>query len=138
MKYRILGIISFLVIGLIIIYIITIPKEEKWTYNLPNDYSINKTSDIDVFLVKNKAKKIVNDYVAEFSYSENYITLKCLESNNNSIIVKFYIIDSLKDNIYGPYKLESEFKQELEIKVNEQLSNWIKTINVPDGAVISR
>jgi len=134
MKNRILGIIIFLIVGLVIIYFITIPKVEKWIYKLPNNYIIEKKSDVEVILLKNN-KVIINDYIAEFSYGENYITLKCLEQDYNSVVVNFYIIDSLSDNIYGPYEIESDYNQKVDEKVHEKLNSWIETINIPDGAV---
>lgn len=144
MKKKIILIIAFLLIGLITIYLITEPKVEKWIYKLPNNYAIKKTSDTDVvlgkyikgsFSTKNNGKQIgVEEYIAEFSYGENYIALKCLETNSNSVKVNFYIIDSKNENIYGPYENEEIYNEVKEKIIDEELNEWIETINRPSGA----
>lgn len=145
MKKRILGISIFFIVGTVFVYLITIPKVEKWTYDLPNNYAIKKTSDTEVVLgkyvdglfeVEVAGEKIgVEDYVAEFSYSENYISLKCLIPVENGVLVKFYIIDSLNDDIYGPYEIEETYNEVVEKIVDEELGDWIETIKMPEGAV---
>lgn len=146
MKKRILWISIFFIIGAFIIYFITNPKVEKWTYDLlPNNYAIKKTSSTDVVLgkyidgmfeVKEEDKQIgIEDYIAEFAYGKTYVALKCLESVNDSVKVKFYIIDTLNDNIYGPYQDEETYNKVSEKIVDEELSEWIETITMPTGAV---
>lgn len=145
MKKRLIFITIFFLVGAFIIYFITDPKVEKWTYDLPNDYAIKKTSDTEVVLgkyidglfeVETSEKQIgIEDYVAEFAYSKNYIALKCLESTDNSVELKFYIIDSENENIYGPYNNEETYNAVLEKIVDEELNDWIETIKMPDGAV---
>lgn len=145
MKKSFLWITVFFIIGAIIVYFITSPKVEKWTYDLPNDYAIKKTSSTEVVLgkyinglfeVKQDDKQIgVEDYIAEFSYSENYVSLKCLESTNDSVKVKFYIIDTKNDNIYGPYQDEETYNTVSEKIVEEKVNDWIETIEMPTGAV---
>lgn len=144
MKKRFLLIFIFFIIGAVNIYIITSPKIEKWTYDLPNNYAIKKTSDTevvlgkyidDLFEVKQNDKQIgIEDYIAEFSYGENYISLKCLVPTEDSVNVKFYIIDSKNDNIYGPYQDEETYNAVAEKMIDEKLNDWIKTITIPDGA----
>lgn len=144
MKKRFLWIIIFFIIGAIFVYFITNPKTEKWTYDLPNNYAIKKTSDTevvlgkyidDLFEVKQNDKQIgIEDYIAEFSYGENYISLKCLVPTEDSVNVKFYIIDSKNDNIYGPYQDEETYNAVAEKIIDEKLNDWIKTITIPDGA----
>ena len=144
MKKRFLWIIIFFIIGAIFVYFITNPKTEKWTYDLPNNYAIKKTSDTevvlgkyidDLFEIKQNDKQIgIEDYIAEFSYGENYISLKCLVPTEGSVNVKFYIIDSKNDNIYGPYQDEETYNAVAEKMIDEKLNDWIKTITIPDGA----
>lgn len=145
MKKRFLWITLFFLIGAIVIYIITIPKVEKWTYDLPNDYAIKKTSSTEVvlgkyidglFKVKQEDKQIgIEDYVAEFSYGSRYIALKCLEATSESVKVKFYIIDSINEDVYGPYDNEEIYNEVKEKIIDEKLNDWIETINRPDVAV---
>lgn len=145
MKKRIFGIIIFFVIGVVFVYLITMPKIEKWTYDLPNSYAIKKTSDTEVVLGKyvdglfeievNGEKIGIEDYIAEFSYSENYIALKCLIPENAGVLVNFYIIDSLNANVYGPYETEEIYNEVVNRIVDEELGDWIETITMPDGAI---
>lgn len=146
MKKRLIFIIIFFLVGAVLIYFVTIPKVEKWTYDLlPNNYAIKKTSDTDVVLgkyvdglfeVEVDGRKIgIEDYVAEFSYGKNYISLKCLESTKDGVIVKFYIVDSQNENVYGPYEIEETYKAVLDKIVDEELNDWIETIKMPDGAI---
>lgn len=146
MKKRILLITIFFLIGAFIVYFITEPKLEKWTYDLlPNNYAIKKTSNTDVVLgkyinglfdTKNGDKQIgVEEYVAEFSYGKNYIALKCLEPNGDSVKVKFYIIDSKNEDVYGPYENEEIYNEVKEKIIDEELNEWIETIKMPEGAI---
>lgn len=145
MKKRLLWIIVFFIIGAIIIYFITNPKIEKWTYDLPNRYAIKKTSETKVVLgkyieglfeVEKDGKQIgVEDYIAEFKYGENYISLKCLESGQNGIKIKFYIIDTKNEYIYGPYDDEETYNKVVEKIIEEELGEWIETINKPKEAI---
>ena len=146
MKKRFLWIIIFFIIGATIIYFITSPKIEKWTYDLlPNNYAIKKTSETDVVLgkyidglfeVKYDDKQVgVEDYIAEFKYGENYISLKCLESEKNGVKVKFYIVDTKNEYIYGPYEEEETYNKVAEKIIEEELGEWIETITKPKGAI---
>ncbi len=133
MKKRFLWIAIFFTVGAVIIYLITIPKEEKWIYDLlPNEYVIEKKSNIKVVL---KDKQIgIEDYIAEFCYGKQYIALKCLDANSDNINVKFYIIDTKNDELYGPYLDQETYEKVKEKIVDEELSNWIETITKPEGA----
>lgn len=145
MKKRLILIAIFFLIGAFIIYFVTEPKIETWTYDLPNDYAIKKTSDTEVFLgkyidnvfeVEINGKQIgIEDYVAEFSYGSRYIALKCLEATSESVKVKFYIIDSINEDIYGPYDNEEIYNEVKEKIIDEKLNDWIETITKPNGAV---
>ena len=133
MKKRILVLIILTVIGLGIIDGTFKPKIDLWTYDkLPNKYIIEKKSETNVVLSNSNNKIIINEYIAEFSYGKRYIGLKCLEPNEeeNTINIKFYIVDSKTNEVYGPYNLESTYLDEKERFVTEELSDWIKTIEI--------
>ena len=143
MKTRILVLIFLTVIGLGIIDSVFKPKVKLWTYDdLPNNYVIKKESETNMIIGKKENNKIItkkedkkiglDEYIAEFSYGDKYITLKCLNPNdeNNSIDVKFYIIDSKEEVIYGPYDLEETYLEEKAKIVDEKISDWIKTIEI--------
>ena len=145
MKKRLLWIIIFFIIGMVLIYIFTNPKIEKWTYDLPNNYAIKKTSETNVVLgkyidnifeIKDNNKQVgIEDYIAEFSYGKRYVSLKCLKSSNDNIIVKFYIVDTQEDNIYGSYNDEETYKEVKNKIVDEELNDWIKTTTKPEKAI---
>lgn len=145
MKKRILLITVFFIIVAIFIYILTDPKIKKWTYDLPNNYAIKKTSETSVVLGKyvnnlfeieeNNKQVGVTDYIAEFAYGERYVSLKCLTVAKKEVNVKFYIVDTANDNIYGPYYNDETYEAVLEKIVEEELSSWIKTTTKPEGAI---
>ena len=145
MKTRIIVITTIVIIGLIIIFTTVKPKVELWTYtNLPNGYLIEKKSETDMVFGKEENGKIITkkddkkigleEYIAEFSYGENYIALKCInkDKETNTVDVKFYIIDSKKEDIYGPYNLESTYLEVKDKIVTEDLGTWIKTVDIKD------
>lgn len=140
MKKRLIIIGFITVVGLILIDFFVKPKVELWTYEkLPNDYVIEKKSETDMVIGKKENNKIITqkegkkigieEYIAEFSYGENYIALKCLNPNQkeNTVEVRFYIIDSQNEDIYGPYDLESTYLEVKEKIVTEELNDWIKS-----------
>ena len=125
MKKRILLITIFLIVGLIIIYIVTIPKNTKWTYKINKNYSVKKTSDTDIYLY-NKKDKVINDYIAEFSYGRKFVLLKCVTETVN---IQFYIVDISTDTVYGPFPDYTSYEVIKEEVVNEKTGKWIDTIN---------
>ena len=143
MKKRLIIIGFITVIGLIIINCFVHPKVELWTYeDLPNDYVIEKKSEIDMVIGKKENNKIITqkedkkigieEYIAEFSYGKKYIALKCLKPNKkeNIVEVRFYIIDSKNEDVYGPYNLESTYLEVKDKIVTEELNDWIKSDNI--------
>ena len=125
MKKRLLLITIFLVVGLIIIYIITIPKVTKWTYKINKNYVVKKESDTDIYLY-NKKDKVVADYIAEFSYGKKFVLLKCVDTNVN---IKFYIIDMSSNTMYGPFLDYTSYEVIRDEVVKEKTGKWIETIN---------
>ena len=131
MKKRILLITIFLVIGLIIIYIMPLPKQKTWIYKLPNNYVIEKKSETQIILdFKDGNKKVkVNDYIAEFSYGKKYVLLKCLDNKKDNLVIKFYIVDTENNKLYGPYVDYSTFMVIVDEIVDEEIGDWVKTID---------
>ena len=58
MKTRLLLITLFLILGLLVIYVVTIPKSYTWNYELPNEYFIKKESDTRIILGLNDEIKV--------------------------------------------------------------------------------
>ena len=126
LKKRILIMVIITIIGLIIIFTIPLSKNNNWNKELINKYYIEKISDIDIKLYKDN-KVIISDYIAEYSYGERYILLKCLENKQN-INIKFYIIYTINNEIYGPYIDYETYKVIKDEVVKEETNNFIKTI----------
>ena len=124
MKKRLLLITIFLIIGLIVVYIITIPKPTTWTYKINNNYKVKKESDTDIYLY-NKKSKVVSDYISEFSYGKKFVLLKCVDTNIN---IKFYIVDTSSDTIYGPFLDYTSYEVIRDEVVKEKTGKWIETI----------
>lgn len=138
MKIRLLFITLFLVVGLMIIFTIPLSKNDKWTINLVNDYVIKKENSDKIQLGILKDNKFytkldgmtvgITDYIAEFSYGKNYILLKCLD-NEDDLTIKFYLVNSKDRKIYGPYLDYEEFNNKVLEMVDEELGDFIKTID---------
>lgn len=145
MKNRIIFITIFFLVGALIIYIVTKSPIEKWTYDLPNDYAIKKTSTTNVVLgkyinnlfeVDNNDNQVgITDYIVEFCYGKQYIVLKCFVPVNETYEIRYYIIDSIYNNLYGPYLDEEIYEAVAEKIISEELGNWIETIEMPKGAI---
>lgn len=132
---------------LVLIPICACTGTTRWKLSLPNDYEIRRISNKSVILGKIKDKEIVTEidgvevgveeYVSKFSYSDNYIMVMCLIPNDDNIDIKYYIIDSKNDNRYGPYNDEETLNKVKEKIVDEELSDWIDTIEKPENAVLN-
>ena len=119
---RLVLILLLTLIGLVIIFIITIPKTK--TIDLMGDYKIVKKSDTNVKLVKGD-KVVVNNYIGEYSYGKRYILLKCVD-NSDGVDVIFYIVDTKDNDVHGPYKTYEIFESAKEGVVDEEVSDYIK------------
>ena len=85
--------------------------QKFWKHNLPNNYQIRKGKDMMVhvgyvdnnkFYINYEGKKVgVDEYVAEFQTSDNYVGLRCVKEKTLEVI--YYIIDTKNRNVYGPY-----------------------------------
>lgn len=131
MKKRILFITILTIIGLIIIFNIPLSESKNWSTNLINGYLIKKEAETKITLGKiedNKYISIISDYIAEYGYGEKYILLKCL-NNEDELKVVFYIIDTINNNIYGPYYNYQDFIDKQEEIIDERIGDYVKTIN---------
>lgn len=126
LKKRILIMVIVAIIGLIIIFTIPLSKKNNWSRELINKYYIEKKSDVDIKLYKDN-EIIISDYIAEYSYGEKYILLKCLDNKQN-INIKFYIIDTKDNEVYGPYIDYEIYKVIKDEVVKEETNDFIKTI----------
>lgn len=118
----------------------------KWKYLLPNNYEIKRINNTTVILgkkINNETVTVIDstiigveEYVSKFSYSDNYIAVMCLIPTDTNIDIKYYIIDSKNANRYGPYNDEETFNKVKDKLVNENLGEWIDTIEKPKDAVL--
>ncbi len=114
---------------------------DTWIYDdLPHEYAIQKTGETtmvvgkyidDLFEIKNGKKQIgFEAYVTEFQSGERYVGFKCAKSANESVELFFYIIDTEKEDLYGPYDMESTYEAVKSRIVDEDLGEWIKTSTI--------
>ena len=119
----------------------------SWTYtDLPQGYEVKKINDTKMVIGKEvegnleielEGKTIgIEKYIAEFQTSDNYIGLKALENNEDSISVLFYIIDAKNEDVYGPYETESTYNAVVEKIVEEELGEWKKTVDINENGVL--
>ena len=119
----------------------------SWTYtDLPQGYELKKINDTKMVIGKEVEENLeielegktigIEKYIAEFQTSDNYIGLKALENNEDSISVLFYIIDAKNEDVYGPYETESTYNAVVEKIVDEELGEWYKTIDINENGVL--
>lgn len=115
-----------------------------WSYKLPNNYEIWRINSREIVCGKKDGESslsnVINEnYVLEFKYNERYVCLKCVEATQDlsaqidKSSPNFYIIDTMKDTIYGAYT-NTDFKDkiiDMELIFN---TDWIKTTPIPKGA----
>ena len=120
-----------------------------WLYELPNDYCIfnNATNynSLDKITHRNKgscrAEVVVESYVHEFSYNEQYVAVKQFDpekldfenfNSNDFSTPTYYLVDTISGNIYGPYKSQKEFETVCREFDVGNLSEWIVTSRNPN------
>ena len=120
-----------------------------WVYELPNDYCIFHNSTVYNSLGKITdrykgcigAQTVVETYIHEFSYNEQYVAVKQFDpekldfenfNSNDFSNPTYYLVDTISGNIYGPYKSQEEFDFACkELKV-VGLGEWISTRSDPN------
>lgn len=129
MKYiiRIFIIISF-------IFLLSGCYNKIWKYNFSNNYQIRNDSKMitkvglvldNKFYINYKGKKVgVDDYIAEYQYSDNFIGLRCVK--NDTLEVIYYIIDTKNRDVYGFYN-ELDIYNEVKNRItnNEKFTKFI-------------
>lgn len=133
-KKKIIITISILVciISLIIIFLLTSIKQNDWHYKLNNNYEIWHINTKETIIGKREKDiltTIIDDNIIEFKYNDNYVIIKCLNTNKKEI---YYIINIKDDTTYGPYTKEECLSKEKELNIN--INTWIKTKNTPKKA----
>ncbi len=112
----------------------------SWVYDLPNNYKIRKTSNQNVVLGLEidgdfeTEKYGIGDYVGEFQYNERYVGVKALKVEEEMVQVLFYLVDTEKQMIRGPFFDEESYLAAMGVWEVPVLSEWITTTEVPSGA----
>lgn len=130
-----------LALGIFFIYKLT---AKTWVYDLPNNYKVRQTSDMNVtvgvevdgdYYTAYEDKKVgIDDYVAEFQYNKQYVGVKALSIENGETVIKFYFIDTKEREVHGPYYDEESYLAAIGVWSKEVLDEWITTTKTPDGA----
>lgn len=138
-----------LILCIVIIFLLTSCGLGDWDYELPNGYSIWRINSQSIKLVKLEneysAHTVVDRYVLEFCYNESYIGIKRLMIDENipyeDVDIEamdhsnpsYYLIDTQKDIVMGPYT-EEEYETQMIAQEVETMCDWIKTVPAPKGA----
>ena len=88
---KIVIVISILCLIIVTGYLISTKHLKYWKYELPNNYQIRKNKDLMVhvgyiknnkFYINYEGKKVgVDEYVAEYQTSSNYVGLRCVREH---------------------------------------------------------
>lgn len=138
-----IGVLLCMILALLIHKYFISGYTTSWKYDLPNNYVLEKVNGLKFITgYKDKNKTVIEQddkkigieiYVAEFQYSENFIGLKCAVSNDDSIKVAFYIIDTINQNVYGPYDTNEKYLAvQKTIMNNEVFNDYISTLEIPE------
>ncbi len=116
-----------------------------WKYDkLPNNYEVWRINSASIVIGKkdgeNSIKHILQEYVLEFCYNNTFIGVKTLtyneklysasEINSN---IKYYLINTETDILYGPYN-KNGYEEQCNAINAVDLCGWIKTTPKPEGA----
>lgn len=111
---------------------------EDWHYDLINNYEIMRTSTNNIVLVKDENdlhNTIIETYIKEFAYDNNYIYIKRVDVVSDQVIdniTAYYIINMETEEIFSTNDKE-KFDQKLkELKIIN--ITWQKTNPTPKGA----
>ena len=133
---KIVIITSILSLMIVTGYLITTKHLKYWKYDLPNNYQIRKNKDLMVhvgyiknnkFYINYEGKKVgVDEYVAEYQTSSNYVGLRCVREKTLEVI--YYIIDTKNKNVYGPYnELDTYLEVITKITDGEVFTKFVST-----------
>lgn len=139
-KYTIITITVLAIIGFFFYKLV----DKTWVFDLPNQYKIRKTSTANVvvgveinkdFYTSYNNKKVgIEDYVAQFQYNDRFVGVKALTTNDDQAKILFYLIDTIDQEVHGPYTDEESYLAVTGVWTSDKMSEWIPTTEVPDGA----
>jgi len=126
------------------------PGASDWSYALPNQYQIVRANSHSISIGFGSTKgstticdgeKIygVDAYVWGFCENDRYVGVKQVDVPEKArdkvhlLNPRYYLIDTLKQNVYGPYK-EEEYNKECKRQRVSGLSGWQVTDPAPEGA----
>ena len=126
------------------------PGASDWSYDLPNQYQIIRANSHSISIgygstsgtiTTREDDKIygVDAYVWEFCVNSRYVGVKQVDVPENArdevrfLNPRYYLIDTLKQNVYGPFK-EAEYDKECKKRSVSGMGNWQTTNPAPEGA----
>ena len=144
-KHRTL--LLLLIITLLLLCSCASPGTQDWSYPLPNDYEIwriNSKSIVIGYKDPNSTgldtSQGIDEYVFEFCYNERFVCAKQIgvprESHRptRGDNPSYYVIDTLNQEVFGPFDSEGLFILELARLRITDLTGWIATVPAPEGA----
>lgn len=128
--------ISILIAFILMFFLTSCAGVSDWSYKLPNNYEVWRINSSDI-IVKYVGEEIVDaeipSFVKEFSYDDKYVCTRNVDSisENNIFEEKYYILDTLEQQLYGPYDTEQEFITMLN-ELGISLTKWYRTSPDPN------
>ena len=124
-----------------------------WSYDLPNEYSIQRLNPRQIVLVSSRGIRIDGQNAVTHNRIESYITSFCTDgkyvavrhvnpsevdfenySGNTFDKAAYFLVDTSNDELYGPFDTLDDFNNCCELIGVGQLSQWIDTYPMPNGA----
>lgn len=128
--------ISVFITLILTLFLTSCAGVSDWSYKLPNNYEVWRINSTDI-IIKYVGEKTVEaeipSFVKEFSYNERYVCTRNVDSisDNNIFDEKYYILDTLEQQLYGPYDTEHEFVTILN-ELGISLTKWYRTSPDPN------
>ncbi len=113
------------------------PGPSDWEYVLPNGYELWKLNSNEIVIndMEDSTTEIgIPSFIKEFSYDERYVFTRNVESisNNNIFDEAYYVLDTEKDQVYGPFDGIEELKTQCENLRLELPQKWYRTYPDPN------
>lgn len=132
------------IIGMIflVLFLSACAGVQDWTYELPNGFTLERISakNIAIYTEQGTTMRLA-PLVVEFCISGQYVGVNQIspqdyETYQKQLVVEqtIYIIDTEKDEIYGPYMNKIDFNAKVENLKIDGLGEWISVYPRPEGA----
>lgn len=105
-----------------------------WEVELPNNYRVIHLNSQDIRISYDdkdgSSEKVkINSFIKEFAFDDRYVYARTIESilNNDISSEKYYVVDTLKDKLYGPFDSLGVFEDFIGTNDLQPLYSWKTT-----------